>query len=197
MKKSIDKMFRSKYVLASSSPRRIELMDKLGFDFKVHISDVEELKDDHASPIKIVKVNALKKSRAIALNYKKEIIISADTVVSLGNRILHKPESLAEAKKHLKKLSGNTHSVYTGFNLINTSNGKELYDYVKTTVEFRKLKDDEIDYYVKNHKVLDKAGSYGIQDDFGCFFVKKITGDYYNIVGLPLARLYLNILKVL
>ena len=184
-------------VLASSSPRRIDLMDKLGFDFKVHIADIEEMKDDFAKPTKLVKINALKKSRSIALHYKKEVIISADTVVALGNRILHKPESLAEAKKHLKKLSGNKHSVYTGFNIINTANGKEIYDYEKTVVEFRKLGEDEIDYYVKNHKVLDKSGSYGIQDEFGSLFVKKITGDFYNVVGLPITKLYLNLLRIL
>ena len=184
----LDKVLSAKYVLASKSPRRKHLLKQLGFNFQVAESNTREVSGNvpHIS----VRTNAQRKSRAVAHNHKGKIVISADTVVYLNKRILNKPRNLREAAKYLKMLSGKKHVVYTGVNVVNNITGKEKYGHEKTTVEFRNLTDEEINYYVKKFKPLDKAGAYGIQDDFGCLFIAKITGDYYNVVGLPLVKLY-------
>lgn len=184
----LDKVLSAKYILASKSPRREYLLNQIGFNFKVVASNVEEVTEKNAH--KSVKINSQSKSRAVAVNYKNRIIIGADTVVYLNEKILNKPIDLNEAKKYLRMLSGKKHVVFTGVNVINNITGKEVYGHEKTVVEFRKLTNEEINYYVDKFKPLDKAGAYGIQDDFGCLFINKITGDYYNVVGLPLVRLY-------
>jgi septum formation protein len=184
----LDKVLSAKYILASKSPRRKHLLKQLGFDFKVVESNAKEVTEKNAN--KSVKINAQKKSRAVASKYKGRIIIGADTVVYLNEKILNKPKDLNEAKKYLRMLSGKKHVVYTGVNVINNITGKEEYGHETTVVAFRKLTGEEINYYVDKFKPLDKAGAYGIQDDFGCLFIEKITGDYYNVVGLPLVRLY-------
>jgi len=184
----LDKVLSAKYILASKSPRRKYLLNQIGFNFKVVGSNAIEVTEKNAN--KSVKLNAQSKSRAVASKHKGRIIIGADTVVYLNQKILNKPKDLKEAKKYLRMLSGKKHVVYTGVNVINNVNGKEVYGHEKTVVEFRKLTDEEINYYVDKFKPLDKAGAYGIQDDFGCLFINKITGDYYNVVGLPLVRLY-------
>jgi septum formation protein len=184
----LDKVLSAKYILASKSPRRKYLLNQIGFDFKVVESNAVEVTEKNAH--KSVKINAQSKSRAVALKHKDRIIIGADTVVYLNQKILNKPNDLKEAKKYLRMLSGKKHIVYTGVNVINNVTGKEVYGHEKTVVEFKKLTDEEINYYVDKFKPLDKAGAYGIQDDFGCLFINKITGDYYNVVGLPLVRLY-------
>lgn len=194
---SLKKVLSEKYILASKSPRRAGLLKQIGLKFKTVDSKVSELELNDHDPVQLVKHNSLLKSRKVAFNYKNKIVIGADTIVMINKEILHKPKNLSFAKQYLKKLSGNVHYVYTGLNLINTSNGKEVFSYEKTKVHFRKLENDEIDYYVKNYKPLDKAGAYGIQDDFGCLFIKKIEGDYYNIVGMPLVNLFENIKKVI
>lgn len=185
----IDKILKAKYVLASVSPRRIHLLDMLGLNFVSMGSGVEEI-DKASNPVMTVKRNALAKSREVAFSFEEEIVIGADTIVVLGKHTLNKPANLKQAREFLRKLSGRKHNVYTGVNVINTMNGKEIFGYEKTSVEFRKLTDDEIHYYVSKYKPLDKAGAYGIQDDFGCLFIRRIEGDYYNIVGLPLVKLY-------
>lgn len=194
---SFKKILSAKYILASKSARRANLLKQIGLVHKAVDSKSEELEASRYNPIKLVKINALNKSRIVAANYKNEIVIGADTIVLIGKTILHKPANLKEAKAYLKKLSGKKHYVYTGLNVINTKNGKEEFAYEKTEVFFRKLNDEEISYYVNKFKPLDKAGAYGIQDDFGCLFIEKINGDYYNIVGLPLVKLYTTIQKVI
>lgn len=150
---------------------------------------MEEI-DSASNPVLTVKRNALAKSREVAFKFQKEIVIGADTIVVLGKHTLNKPANLKQAREYLKKLSGKKHIVYTGVNVINTKNGYEVFGYEKTVVQFRDLTDDEINFYVNKFKPLDKAGAYGIQDDFGCLFISRIVGDYYNIVGLPLVKLY-------
>lgn len=187
---NLNTILKQKYILASKSPRRAALLKQIGLKSVSVDSNVTELEEKNYNPIQLIKHNSLLKSRNVALNYSKEIIIGADTIVLLGKEILNKPKDNKQAVKYLKALSNCKHYVYTGINIINTKNGKEIFDYERTTVHFRKLNDDEINYYVKNYKPLDKAGAYGIQDDFGCLFIEKIVGDYYNIVGLPLYKLY-------
>ena len=191
----LDKVLATKYILASKSPRRKYLLKQLGFNFKVVESNALEITDKNAH--RSVKINSQRKSRVVALKHKNEIVIGADTVVYLKDKILNKPKDLNEAKRYLKLLSGKKHIVYTGVNVINNLTGKEVYGHEKTVVEFRNLTNEEINYYVEKFKPLDKAGAYGIQDDFGCLFIKKISGDYYNVVGLPLVKLYKLITQTL
>lgn len=194
---NINKILSQKYILASRSARRNKLLKQIGFDFIAIDSNVEEINCNGFHPIKLVKLNSQNKARKIAEAYKKEIIIGADTIVVLDKEILGKPKDRKEAYKYLSMLSHRKHIVYTGFDIINTKTGKEIFSYEKTTVFFRKLFPDEIKYYIKNHKPFDKAGSYGIQDDFGCLFIEKIVGDYYNVVGLPLVNLFLSLQKII
>jgi len=124
------------------------------------------------------------------------IIITADTIVVLGGKVIGKPTNKIDAIKILSLLSGKVHSVYTGFFVFNQKTNKRLLDYEKTEVEFRMLTKDEIVDYVDGGSPMDKAGAYGIQDDFGAVFVKRINGCYYNVVGLPLTKLYNALRKV-
>jgi septum formation protein len=192
----LDKILKANYILASASPRRKKLLRQIGLKFRVDAPKVQEI-DNDKFPLKTIKINAFKKCEASAQHYKNKIIISADTIVLISNKVLHKPKNPAEAKKYLRMLSGKTHIVYTGICIINKITGKRIYGYEKTEVRFRKLDNEEIDYYVRKHKPLDKAGSYGIQDDFGCLFVESIKGDYYNVVGLPLAKVYHSLLRIM
>jgi septum formation protein len=192
----IKKIFKRKYVLASRSARRANLLAQVGLNYLQVDSMVDEI-DYDKNPVNVIKYNSLTKSRKVALDFKKEIVIGADTIVVLGKEIFNKPSGAKQAADYLRRLSGKKHFVYTGINIIDTKTGKEKFDYEKTTVHFRKLGTDEINYYVKNHKPFDKAGAYGIQDDFGCLFVEKMEGDFYNIVGLPLARLFENLKSIL
>ncbi|MBE2256723.1 MAG: septum formation protein Maf [Ignavibacteria bacterium] len=193
----INKIFSRNYILASKSQRRINLLNQIGLNFSSVDSNVIENESDEISPLEMVRYNAEQKGRAVAKRYKEEIIISADTIVVLDNKILNKPADEKQAFEYLKILSNNVHKVYTGYNLIDTSNDNEIFDFEKTEVYFRHLSDDEINFYIKNYNPLDKAGAYGIQDDFGCLFINRINGDYYNVVGLPLTKLFLTLNNLL
>jgi septum formation protein len=128
---------------------------------------------------------------------KEGIIITADTIVVINNHILGKPKNEKDAERILRILSGKTHYVYTGFSLFNYKNLKSITSYEKTGVTFRKLGKNEIQSYISTGSPMDKAGAYGIQDDFGAVFVKKINGCYYNVVGLPITKLYQSLRSVL
>ena len=185
----LNKVFNSEYILASKSPRRKKLLKQIGLNFESYHSNIQEIENDN-NPLRSVKENSKRKADYVSKRFTNKIIIGADTVVVIKKKVIHKPKNLAEAKKFLKELSGNKHIVYTGVYIINQKSKKEIFGFEKTIVEFRHIPKNEIDYYVKKHKPLDKAGAYGIQDDFGCLFVKKIIGDYYNVVGLPLVKMY-------
>lgn len=176
--------------LASKSPRRRKLLKQLGIKFKSFSVDIEEEVLDGEHPIKCVKRLAAEKMEVAKQKVKRGIIITADTIVVLDKRVIGKPKNKIEAESFLKTLSGRIHTVYTGFTVYNTDSEVEITDYEKTKVEFRKLETDEIKDYVNGGSPMDKAGAYGIQDDFGAVFVKKINGCYYNVVGLPLTKLY-------
>ena len=193
---NIEDIFREQYILASKSDRRKTLLRQLGIRFSVIESNAVEVELNYGSPVKLVRHNSKIKAEAVAEKVKDKIIIAADTVVYLDGFVFHKPKDEREAVKYLRTLSGRVHTVYTGICIINARNGEVLSDYEKTKVYFRDLSDKEIRYYVKNYKPLDKAGAYGIQEDFGCLFIEKISGDYYNVVGLPLTKLYKNLLKL-
>jgi septum formation protein len=188
---------KQKIYLASKSPRRRKLLKQLGLKFTSFSVDLDEELLDGEHPIKTVKRLSLQKSEAAKKRVKSGIIITADTIVVLDHQIIGKPRSKKEAILFLKKLSGKTHTVFTGFTIFNSHNEKTITEYVRTNVKFRVLTDDEIVEYVNGGSPMDKAGAYGIQDDFGAVFVEKINGCYYNVVGLPLAKLYKSLIKIL
>lgn len=173
-------------ILASKSPRRIELMTLAGFDFTAVPATGEENIPDGTSPSDAVLLLSRQKAEEIAEKYPCDTVIGADTVVALGNDIMGKPKTEQDAFDMLKKLSGRTHTVLTGVCVI--SPDKHIHFYEKTEVEFYPLGDDEIRRYIASGEPMDKAGAYGIQEK-GAMFVKRINGDFYNVVGLPVARL--------
>lgn len=177
-----------KIVLASGSPRRRELLSVVGVkDFEVCPAEGEEKTEAGLAPSEIVKSLSGAKAREVAEKFDGDtVIIAADTIVWAGGRVLGKPHSEDEAFKMLKVLSGKTHEVYTGITLI--KGGETLSCAECTKVEFRELSDDEINAYIATGEPLDKAGAYGIQG-MASLMVKKIDGDYFNVVGLPLCLL--------
>jgi septum formation protein len=193
------KMIRSQIpiILASKSPRRKKLLKQIGLVFRTKSFDVEENLTQNLPPAKLAKKLALQKLEAAKSQIKNSVIITADTIVVLEGEILGKPKNKREAVAMLKKLSGAKHHVYTGFAVYNGVTDELISDYEKTCVAFRELSEKEIKEYVASGSPLDKAGSYGIQDDYGAVFVRKISGCYYNVVGLPLAKVYLALQKVL
>ncbi len=178
-----------KIILASASPRRKNLMDVLGLDFEIKISNCEEIIDKNNNVEDIVMSLSIQKAQAVA---KKSdcncLIIGADTVVSYQNEILGKPKDRDDAIRMLKLLSGNTHSVYTGFTIIRTSDNTTITDYEKSDVRFKELSDDEIINYINTNDPMDKAGAYSIQGTASSF-VESLIGDYNNVVGLPIYKL--------
>ena len=173
-------------ILASSSPRRKELLENLRLTFEISSSDADESFSEDMSPAEVVMELASRKSGAISAKFPDSFIIGSDTVVVHDGTILGKPASGQEAFEILRKLSGNTHSVYTGVSIISPE--KEAIFYEKTDVTFWELSDEDIDTYIKSGEPFDKAGGYGIQG-FGSMLVKQINGDYYTVVGLPVSRL--------
>lgn len=133
---------------------------------------------------------AAQKAEPISHEHPEALTLGADTVVVLEGEVLGKPRSEAEARSMLERLSGATHTVYTGLALLHPSSGRRLTAHEATQVTFSELSDDEIARYVETGSPMDKAGAYGIQDDYGALFISRIEGDYYNVVGLPLQRLY-------
>lgn len=181
-------------VLASQSPRRKKLLRQLNLSFSVEPSSCDELYNKNEDPGNIVQNLALRKAKDVSQSKSSALVIGADTLVVFKGKILGKPGSEEEAKTMLSKLSGNCHSVLTGVALVKTgSEGNILQEKTfveETKVYFGNLSREEIDIYVSEGSPMDKAGSYGIQDDWGAIFVKRIEGDYYNVVGLPLYALY-------
>jgi septum formation protein len=177
-----------KIILASTSPRRLELLRGLGLKVKVVGSRVKESKFSIKNPEKLAKTLALTKAQEVARRTKDGLVIGADTIVVLKGKILGKPKDSKGAKSMLRELSGKTHEVLTGLAVIDASSGKTIVDFVGTKVKFRKLTDEEITNYVTTDRPFDKAGAYAIQEKAG-LFVEKIDGCYFNVVGLPLARL--------
>ncbi len=183
--------------LASKSPRRRKLLKQINIQFKSFSVDLKEEILDGEHPVKTVKRLSEQKLSLAEKKTDHGILITADTIVVLDKEIIGKPKSESEAKAILKKLSGKTHNVYTGFAIKNKSTDRKIVDFEKTAVTFRNLSDEEIDDYVKSGSPMDKAGAYGIQDDFGAVFVTKISGCYYNVVGLPLSKVYKKLLDVI
>ena len=181
-----------KLILASASPRRKWLMDELGVPFSVQPKNVEEVypKDLKAEQIPLFLSN-LKANAFSADELEGNIVLTSDTIVWLNGAELQKPTDLEDAKRMIGLLSGSTHEVFTAITV--RTSGQTISDYDRTEVTFRDLTEAEIDFYIEKYKPLDKAGAYGIQEWIGYVGIKKIEGCYFNVMGLPLRKVYQTI----
>lgn len=181
-------------ILASNSPRRKQLLEQFGYKFEVIKSDYDEKSLRPTSPIKMVKQLAFGKANCVYNNVNSEdvIVLGADTIVVFKGKIIGKPKDKEDAKNTLRNLSNHSHFVYTGFALI--SKDKTTIKCVKSKVYFNKLSNEMISQYVESGLPLDKAGSYGIQDEYNV--VKGYKGSYSNIVGLPIEKVDKEIKKI-
>ncbi|TAE85604.1 MAG: septum formation protein Maf [Bacteroidetes bacterium] len=178
-----------KILLASKSPRRQELIKGIELPYEVKVFDVDETFPQHLKAEEIPLFLAQKKSAGYTSNLQEnEILITADTIVWVNNHVLNKPENEQEAFNMLSEICGTSHLVYTGVCL--RSQEKQVTFFDCSEVFIKQLSEDEIWHYIKHYKPFDKAGSYGIQDWFGYIAVEKINGCFYNVMGLPVSKLY-------
>lgn len=181
-------------ILASKSPRRKELFEKLGLPYSILTCDVEEIYPPSLSTHEIPLYLSQLKSAPIAQKFPHQIVIGVDTVVFFQNQILGKPADYHEAKNFLKKLNGNMHEVISG---VSMHFQNHVYQFTEVSkVYFHRLEEKILDYYIENYRPLDKAGAYGIQDFWGLVGVKRIEGDFYNVMGLPVHQLFQHFLQL-
>jgi septum formation protein len=187
MNKLLKNIEKYKIVLASQSPRRQELLRGLQVDFSVKVMDVDETYPSDIVGVDIPMYLAEKKADAYEID-DETLLITADTIVWHEGQVLGKPRDKADAKRMLKQLSGKTHEVITGVCICTTKKRKVFH--VISEVRFASLAESEIDYYLENFKPYDKAGSYGVQEWIGYVGVEHIEGSYFNVMGLPIQRVY-------
>jgi len=184
------------FILASGSPRRQELIQLLGVPWHVMVADVDETSVDHPDPaVNVVQTAQLKAEAVSLLAPPDAVIIAADTIVVLDNRVLEKPTGEAEAQTMLKQLRGRTHQVLTGLTIINKATGQEVTDLAQMNVPMRQYRDQEIEAYIATGDPLDKAGAYAIQHA-GFHPVEKFDDCFAGVVGLPLCHLVRSLHKV-
>lgn len=190
MVETLDKLKRYRIILASASPRRKELLSKLDIDFTVKVlHDVDESFPTSLPVVQVPQYISRKKADAYRQEMQEnDMVITADTVVAVGRRILGKPKSAEEARVMLKLLSDRYHRVVTGVTIM-TAKRTETFATV-SRVRFTRLNDEEIDYYISKYKPFDKAGAYGIQEWIGMVGITELNGSYFNVMGLPVQRLY-------
>ncbi len=183
-----------KLILASASPRRSEILDTAGYSYSVVPSHANEIMEGECA-YSIAELNALAKAQEVfnRINDKNCVVLGADTVVLVDGKILGKPESVDDAFSMLKALSGSTHEVITGFAVVSEKNLEDS-SFCITRVKFRTLSDEEILTYIATNEPMDKAGAYGIQER-ACLFAESFEGDFFNIIGLPIEKLYLSLKK--
>ena len=182
------------YILASKSPRRQQLLKSLGLEFEVRMKEVDEIYPENLEMEKIPVFLAELKSKAFQNELtENDLLICADTIVCIHDKVLGKPKNSYEAREMLMELSNMVHHVITGVSL--SSLGKTKSFYSVTKVWFKDLNNNEIDYYISTYKPFDKAGSYGIQDWIGVCKVDRIEGSYSTVMGLPIHRLYEELMK--
>lgn len=181
---------RAGLVLASASPRRRELLERLGVEFRTVPAEVDErpIAEQVREPARLVTLLAETKAKAVAREHPRALVIGADTVVVLDGEILGKPSDAREARRMLARLSGRTHHVYTGVAVVDGESGRSESCAEVTAVTFGRLTDEQIERYVQTGEPLDKAGAYGIQG-IGATLVERVEGCFFNVVGLPLFRL--------
>ena len=175
-------------ILASKSPRRKQLLENIGLKFKIVPSDVNENLISISFPKKYAGNLSREKAKKVAEIYKDAIIIGADSIVIFKGKIIGKPKSLKNAKEILKRLSGQKHTVITGFTILDSKTNKSLTKSVSSRVFFKELTEKEINVYVKSKEPMGKAGAYAIQEKAG-MFIEKVEGDFFNVVGLPIFAL--------
>lgn len=187
---TLDKLKRYRIILASASPRRKDLLSKLDIDFTVKVLyDVDESFPASLPVVQVPQYISRKKADAYRQEMQEnDMVITADTVVAVGRRILGKPKSAEEARVMLKLLSDRYHRVVTGVTIM-TAKRTETFATV-SRVRFTRLNDEEIDYYISKYKPFDKAGAYGIQEWIGMVGITELNGSYFNVMGLPVQRLY-------
>ena len=179
-------------ILASASPRRKEILELADLKFDVMPSDAQEITTKTAPNEVVMELASIKAKDIYEKSEKQSMIVGADTVVAYQGQILGKPADEADAKRMLTMLSGQTHEVYTGVCVIEDGKTKTFYE--ETKVTFYEISDEQVDHYIKTGEPMDKAGSYGIQGK-AAVFIKGIEGDYYNVVGFPIARFLQEITK--
>ena len=182
-------MINKKIILASKSPRRQELIKGLEVDFEVFTYEVDESFPDHLKAESIATYLAEKKANAYPKSLSdNEILLTADTIVWVNNHVLNKPDNEQQAFNMLREICGTVHEVFTGVCIKTNHSSEVIFD--RSEVFIKNLSDDEIWHYINNYKPFDKAGSYGIQDWFGYTAVEKINGCFYNVMGLPVGKIY-------
>ena len=186
--------FTKTLILVSKSPRRQALLKEAGIPFIVKTQDTDESYPPHLEAGEVAMFIATKKALTLKDQIADEIVLAADTVVRVDERILGKPENRSHAREMLLTLSGKAHLVTTGVCLL-TKDGKTVFDET-TEVYFRSLASEEIDYYIDHYKPFDKAGAYGIQEWIGMVAVEKIVGSYFNVMGLPVHAVYRHLVEV-
>ena len=193
MVETLDKLKRYRIILASASPRRKELLSKLDIDFTVNsLCEVDESFPASLPVVQVPQYISRKKADAYRQEMQEnDMVITADTVVAVGRRILGKPKSAEEARVMLKLLSDRYHRVVTGVTIM-TAKRTETFATV-SRVRFTRLNDEEIDYYISKYKPFDKAGAYGIQEWIGMVGITELNGSYFNVMGLPVQRLYVKL----
>jgi septum formation protein len=175
-------------ILASSSPRRREILETIGAKFHVATSQIDESVLPNEAPENYVVRLAREKARDVIRQFSTGFVIGADTTVVLNNQILGKPKDEADARSMLKQLADNWHEVMTGIAVIDASTSKEVFDLCRTRVRFTAMSDEEIEWYLRSGEPFDKAGAYAIQG-LGSLFIEEIEGNYLNVVGLPITLL--------
>ena len=175
-------------ILASASPRREEILGKTGLKFGVDKSDYEEDIDSRLKPHDLASSISRGKAARVARRHRNALIIAADTIVVLKGRLFGKPRNEDQAREMLKALSGKAHSVITGFTILDTATEKAISRSVESKVFFKRMTAEEIEGYIRSGEPLDKAGAYGIQG-LGAVLIKRIEGDFFNVMGLPLYAL--------
>lgn len=190
----IDRLNQFRIILASRSPRRQQLLSEMGLNFDVVIKEFEETYPEGLTGEEIARHIAFEKASLFKNQINdNEIVITADTIVWCNNKVLGKPAGASEAVKILKEISGNTHEVITAVCIVSAH--KEITFSETSKVTFGKMQEDEIEYYVRNFKPYDKAGAYGIQEWIGIVACSRIEGSFFNVVGLPVHRLYSELEK--
>jgi len=179
-------------VLASSSPRRKEILEKTGLSFIVDPSNFEENMDQNLEAKELVKTLSLGKAKDVAQRHPNSIIIAADVIITFEGKIFGKPKTKERTIEMLTEINGKCHSAITGFSIIDTTNDKTVTKSVETKVYFRNLTAKEIENYVNSGESINCAGGYTIQGK-GAMLIRKIDGDYYNVLGLPLCELVVNL----
>ena len=188
-----EKLKNYNIILASGSPRRQQFLKDLNLDFTIQLKEIEEIYPPHLIGLEITDYLAELKSSVFTNLNKNDILITSDTIVWLDNKAIGKPKDKQEAIAIFKEMSGKKHQVFTSICLKTITNTRIVND--TTDVYFKTLSDEEINYYLDNFQPYDKAGGYGIQDWIGLVGVEKIDGSYFNVMGLPVHKLYAELLK--